>query len=104
MLATTNATFKHDVLESEKAVLLDVWAPWCGPCRGMNPIVEEIANEVADWAEVIKLDASVEMEMAQTLGVSALPTFLILKNGQVVDTVIGATTKTKLLEMLSKTR
>ncbi|MEI7539648.1 MAG: thioredoxin domain-containing protein [Candidatus Saccharibacteria bacterium] len=101
MKATTSSTFKQYVLDSKKTVLLDVWAPWCAPCRGMNPIVEQIAEESKDLAEVVKLDASVEMELVQTLGVSSLPTFLVYKNGQIVNSSVGATSKANLLKLIS---
>ena len=101
MKATTSSTFKQDVLDSKKTVLLDVWAPWCAPCRGMNPIVEQIAEESKDLADIVKLDASVEMELVQTLGVSSLPTFLVYKNGQIVNSSVGATSKANLLKLIS---
>jgi len=104
MKATTKSTFSSDVLGSKKLVLLDVWAPWCGPCRGMEPILDSLADEIKDFAEIVKLDASVEMDQVNELGVSALPTFLIYKDGQIVDSTIGATSKANLLEMLTKAR
>ena len=102
MKSTTKNTFKQDILDSKNIVLLDVWAPWCGPCRAMEPIVEAVADEVKDWAEVAKLDASVEMDMVQELGVSGLPTFLVFKDGQVVDQFVGMSSKDILLNLLSK--
>jgi thioredoxin 1 len=104
MKSTVQNTFKTDVVDSKKVVLLDVWAPWCGPCRGMEPILESVAEETKDWAEVVKLDASVEADQAQELGVTALPTFLIFKDGQIVESAIGATPKARLLELLNKAR
>ncbi|MDK2899255.1 MAG: thioredoxin 1 [Patescibacteria group bacterium] len=102
MKSTTKVAYEQDVLASKKTVLLDVWAPWCAPCRGMEPILETIDKETKDWAEIIKLDASVEMEMVQSLGVNGLPTFLVYKEGQIVGSSVGATSKTKLLELMSK--
>lgn len=102
MKSTTKTTYSQDVLSSKKVVLLDVWAPWCAPCRSMEPILELVEKETKDWAEIIQLDASVEMDLVQELGVSSLPTFLILKNGQVVSSSIGATSKTNLIELMSK--
>lgn len=104
MKATTKSTFKQDVLDSKKIVLLDVWAPWCGPCRGMEPTIEAIAEETKDWAEVVKLNADDEMDLAQELGVSGLPTFLVYKNGQVVGTHIGAVAKTTLIDLMTKSK
>jgi thioredoxin 1 len=101
MKATTKSTFKQDVLGSRKIVLLDVWAPWCAPCRGMEPVIEMIDKETKDWAEIIKLDASVEMDLVQELGVRSLPTFLIYKNGQIIASS-GATSKVDLLKLMSQ--
>ena len=102
MKATTKNTFQQDVLDSKKIILLDIWAPWCAPCRGMEPILEEIEKEVKDWAEIVKLDASVEMDFAQELGASGLPTFMVYKNGQIVGLNSGITSKANLLKMMSQ--
>lgn len=104
MKSTTKGTFQQDVLDSKKIVLLDVWAPFCGPCRGMEPIIEAIANESESWVDVVKLDASTEMDFVQELGVSGLPTFFVFKNGQVVAQSSGAANKAKLQEMLVKAK
>lgn len=104
MKSTLKATFKEDVLSSKKVVLVDVWASWCAPCRAMEPVLEQLQKEVKDWAEIVKLDATSEMELAQELGVNSLPTFLIYKNGQIVDSTIGATSKSNLLSILSKAK
>ena len=101
MKSTTKDAFKNDVLESKKIVLLDVWAPWCAPCRGMEPIVEAISEEVKAVAEVIKLDASTEMDIVQELGVSGLPTFMIFKDGKIVGSTVGATSKANLLKLIT---
>ena len=104
MKATIKNTFSRDVLESKKVILLDVWAPWCAPCRGMEPVLESLSEAIKEWAEIIKLDASVEMELTQELGVSSLPTFLVYKDGQIVNSTIGATSKANLLDLLSKAK
>jgi len=102
MRSTTKNTYAADVLKSNKVILLDVWAPWCAPCRGMEPVLNAIAEETKSWAEIIKLDASVEMDLVQELGISGLPTFLIYKNGQIVGSSVGAISKVNLLNLLSK--
>jgi thioredoxin 1 len=102
MKSTTKATFENDVLKSNKIVLLDVWAPWCAPCRSMNPILEDLSEENKDIAEIIKLDASVEMEKVQELGVTSLPTFLIYKNGKIVGSTVGGTAKANLQKLISQ--
>ena len=100
MRATTKNTFKTDVLDSKKVTLVDIWASWCAPCRNMEPILEALEPEIKDWADIIKLDAEAEMELVQELGVNSLPTFLIYKNGEIVQSTIGATPKANLLNLL----
>ena len=102
MKSTNKNNFAQDVLGSKKVVLLDVWAPWCAPCRGMEPVLEIIDKETKDWAEIIKLDASVEMDLIQELGVRGLPTFLVYKDGQIVASNSGATSKANLLKLMSQ--
>lgn len=102
--AITSENFKDDVLQSKKIVLLDVWAPWCAPCRAMMPLLDTLEGEISEWVEIVKLDASVDADLAGKLGVSALPTFLIFKDGQVVNSIIGMTSKTNLLDVLNKVK
>ena len=104
MKATTKSTFAKDVLEQKKVVLVDVWASWCPPCRGMMPVVDVIAEETKDWAEVVKLDASAEADMTAELGVNSLPTFLVYKDGKVVSSTIGAVPKSTLLDLMQKAK
>ena len=102
MKAISKDSFEQDILKSKKIVLLDVWAPWCGPCRAMEPILEAVENEVKDQFIFAKLDASVEMDLVQELGVSGLPTFLVFKDGQIVNSIVGMTSKDNLINLLSK--
>ncbi len=102
MKVITKENFNKEVLESDRLVLVDVWAPWCPPCRSMMPLVEDLSEEVKDKADVVKLDAQAEGELAQLLNVSALPTFLLFKDGKVIDSNIGATSKANLLSMITK--
>lgn len=104
MKAATNNTFKSDVLDSKKVILLDVWAPWCGPCRAMEPILESLEKdaEISKWADIVKVDASAEMDLVQSLGVSSLPTFMVYKDGQVVASSVGATSKEGLVDLLAQ--
>ena len=105
MKATTKNTFTNDVLNEKKVVLLDVWATWCGPCRGMMPTVEAISEETKEWAEVVKLEANEDSEeLVGKLGVMGLPTFLIFKDGKVVDTIVGAVPKSVLLGSMQKVK
>lgn len=97
MKETTKNTFKQDVIDTQGVVLVDVWAPWCGPCRGMEPVLDQIHIEAKDWAQIVKLDASKEMEMVQELGVTGLPTYIVYKNGKPLSSFIGAVPKADLL-------
>jgi len=101
MKSTVKNTFEQDVLKSTKTVLLDVWAPWCAPCRGMEPTIEAVSEETKAFAEIVKLDASSEMDLVQELGVNSLPTFLVFKNGKITGSVVGATSKANLLKIMA---
>ena len=91
----TDANFRAEVLESETPVLVDFWAPWCGPCRVVAPVVEEIAKEQADL-KVLKLNVDENQNTAMTYQVLSIPTLILFKHGQVAHKVIGAYPKKKL--------
>ncbi len=91
--------FRNEVLNSEKPVLLDFWAPWCGPCRMVVPIVEEIARERPD-IKVGKVNVDENPELAAQFGVMSIPTLVVMKNGQVVSQAMGARPKKAILAML----
>ena len=91
--------FGSVVKDSAKTVLVDFWASWCGPCRMIAPVLEEVAAERPD-VKVCKVNVDEEQELAISYGVSSIPTLLVFKNGQVVNKSIGAVPKAKILEML----
>ena len=91
--------FNQEVLSSDKPVLMDFWAPWCGPCRMVVPLVEEIAKERSD-IKVVKINVDEEQELAMQFGVMSIPTLVVMKNGKVVNQVIGARPKAQILAML----
>ena len=92
--------FRQEVLESEKPVLLDFWAPWCGPCRMVVPMVEQIAAERPD-IKVGKVNIDQEFELARQFGVMTIPTLVVIKDGQVVRQASGARPKQQILELLN---
>ncbi len=91
--------FQNEVLNSEKKVLLDFWAPWCGPCRMVVPIVEEIADERPD-IKVGKINVDEEVELASQFGIMSIPTLVVIENGKIVNQVMGARPKEAILGML----
>ena len=95
---TTN-NFQKEVTESEKIVLLDFWAPWCGPCRMLGPIVESIAEEYPD-VKVCKVNVDEEGDLAQQFGVMSIPAVFVMENGKIINQSVGVKPKQQLLEML----
>ncbi len=91
--------FQSEVMNSDKPVLLDFWAPWCGPCRMVVPIVEEIAGERSD-IKVGKVNVDEEQELAGQFGIMTIPTLVVMKNGKIVKQVSGARPKKEILEMI----
>ncbi|MBR8827402.1 MAG: thioredoxin [Gomphosphaeria aponina SAG 52.96 = DSM 107014] len=100
--SVTDASFKEDVLDSEIPVLVDFWAPWCGPCRMVAPVVDEIAEEFIGKVKVVKLNTDDNPNTASQYGIRSIPTLMIFKGGQKVDTVVGAVPKTTLAKTLTQ--
>jgi thioredoxin 1 len=100
--AVNDATFEREVLQSEQPVLVDFWAPWCGPCRAVAPIVEQIAVEYQGRAKVVKLDTEASGGVPSRYGIRAIPTLLVFKGGQVVDSRTGAGSADVLRAMLDR--
>ncbi|MEB3228693.1 MAG: thioredoxin [Synechocystis sp.] len=98
----SDASFKEDVLDSELPVLVDFWAPWCGPCRMVAPVVDEIAQQYIGRLKVVKLNTDENPNTASQYGIRSIPTLMIFKGGQRVDMVVGAVPKTTLASTLEK--
>ena len=96
----TTADFEAVVLKSATPVLVDFWAEWCGPCRAVGPILEEISNEHGDKLKIVKLNTDEEGSIAMKYGISSIPTMNVFVNGQVVKTIVGAKPKPALLKDL----
>jgi thioredoxin 1 len=100
VLKITKDNFEQEVTNSDKPVLLDFWASWCGPCRMVGPIVEEIAEETVDSVKVGKVNVDEEQELAQTFNVSSIPTLVVMKNGKIAQSAVGVKSKKAILDML----
>ena len=96
----TDDSFKQEVLESDVPVLVDFWATWCGPCRVIAPVIEQLAEEFDGRAKVAKMDVDENGAVAMQFGIRSIPTLLYFKDGQVVDQVVGTSSKKMLAEKL----
>ncbi len=99
VIQITKDNFQAEVISSDKPVLLDFWAPWCGPCRMVGPIIDEIAEERSD-IKVGKINVDEEMELAKQFRVMSIPTLVVMKNGEVANKSIGAMPKEDILKLL----
>lgn len=102
VLHTTDATFEADVLRSDIPVLVDFWAPWCGPCKMIAPVLDELAPEFAGKAKIVKINVDENQLVAGQFGVRSIPTLLLMKNGEVVATQVGALPKGQLTNFINQ--
>jgi len=102
IVSTTDASFDADVLQEESAVLVDFWAEWCGPCKMIAPVLDELATEYEGRVKIKKVNVDNNPEMPAKYGVRGIPSLLLFKNGEVVATVVGAKTKSQLSAFLDE--
>lgn len=99
VLHITSETFEQEVLKSDKPVLLDFWADWCGPCKMLMPIIEDVSADMPD-AKICKINVDEEPDLASKYKIMSIPTLMVIKNGEVVKTEVGVQSKSKIKEML----
>lgn len=102
VLHVTEASFKQDVLDADRPVLVDFWAPWCAPCRLVGPIVEKVAEEFAGTAKVVKVNVDDNPKLAMQYGVVSIPTLAFFSGGRLVDSIVGAAPKPMIADGLRR--
>ena len=102
IINTTDASLDKDVLQADKPVLVDFWAAWCGPCKAITPILEELDAEYSDKFQIVKVNVDDNPETSARFGIRSIPTLFVFKDGQKVDTVVGSRPKSEFVELLNK--
>ncbi len=102
IINATEASFEQDVLQSDKPVLVDFWAAWCGPCKAIAPILEDLDAEYGDKFQIVKVNVDENPEVSARFGIRSIPTLFVFKNGEKVDTVVGSRPKSEFVSLLNK--
>ncbi|MBE9579364.1 thioredoxin [Moraxella sp. K127] len=102
IINTTDANFDQDVLQADKPVLVDFWAAWCGPCKAIAPVLEDLDAEYGDKFQIVKVNVDDNPETSARFGIRSIPTLFVFKNGEKVDTVVGSRPKSEFVELLNK--
>ena len=102
VLAVSDAAFDGDVLKSDLPVLVDFWAPWCGPCRSVGPIVDDLATQYKDKIRVAKINVDESSVVAMKYQVTSIPTFILFKNGEVADRMLGAMPRSEFVKFIDR--
>jgi len=97
-----DASFDAEVISSDKPVLVDFWAPWCGPCKALGPVIDEISNDFVDKVKVGKVNVDENPEISMKFGIRSIPTLIVFKNGEVQEQIIGAVPKSEIEKALEK--
>ena len=98
----SDATFEGDILKSDVPVLVDFWAPWCGPCRSVAPIVDDLATQYAGKLKVAKINVDESTEVAMRYQITSIPTFIVFKNGEVADRALGALPRSEFVKLIDR--
>ena len=97
-----DADFEADVLKSDKPALVDFWAPWCGPCRAIGPILEELAAEMGEKVDIVKVNVDDNPKISAQYGIRSIPTLLVFKDGEVKDTIVGLVSKQQITDVINQ--
>jgi len=101
LTSVTSANFELEVIKSEKPVLVDFWAEWCGPCKALSPVLDEIASEMDGKANIVKVNVDQAQDLAQKFGIRGIPTLIFFKNGEVKSTLVGNQPKAEIVKNIT---